>query len=479
MAEASGPAVPEAEAAGMESSEAETAGSETPGAEAAGSETSEAGTAGSETPDAEAAGSEASDAGAAPSSGTSGDGAPLIAAEPLPAEEPAPTPTEEPLPTPTPEPYADVPTAFEDPGFPEELLTKNAAIWAIQNDLRREDGTPETVDRAMIRRLTEAIAARPQQTPEQATAVYFALLAEIEGTAQETAEGTAPAAESEETQPAADDGGAKPGEAGDPGGAEAAGQPVTLRELYDAAFRVYAKRYLKTEIDDSLMVRDETLSAWAAAYHLDPAGGDLESPADAGIASRAFYLAEAGTDEMTEGLMRMPLIYQGIGFWDGDEWRHIEWATAEFAINHHTMSEAGCGFCAASMAMSYLKGYVIPPTEFMENGQYTGSGAAHTVGVVSAEGYGIPAHRTGDIEEVRQALRDGLPVMALEKGNTQWAVTGHFILLGGIARDGRIAVYNPGGTVHCQYDAVDYGLYQENEITDTVNGEIPYTIFGR
>ncbi|GEM_PF-4780058 len=225
-------------------------------------------------------------------------------------------------------------------------------------------------------------------------------------------------------------------------------------------------------------ISDQTLTAWAQAVRLTDTAPDLSAPASAKLAARCLYYLEDGKYELENGLMRLMQFYQGLGFWDGRTWRHKEWPVTTFAINGHVMNDAGCGFFATAMALSYLSERFISPIEFKENGEYTGNGAAHTIGVNTAAQYGIPAHRTADWKEAKEALRDGLPVMVLE-GPGMWAKTGHFILLAGILPDGTLAVYNPGGDPHTQYNPQDYGFYTEDQINGTANPELTYTIFGK
>ena len=96
------------------------------------------------------------------------------------------------------------------------------------------------------------------------------------------------------------------------------------------------------------------------------------------------------------------------------------------------------------MALSYLKGQIISPVEFMENGMYVpGSGADQNIGIATAATYGLTAHRVSQMSDVIKALNEGHPVMA-HVGPSVFTRGGHYILLVGVMPDGTIAVNDPG-----------------------------------
>ena len=145
------------------------------------------------------------------------------------------------------------------------------------------------------------------------------------------------------------------------------------------------------------------------------------------------------------GVMLVPYFNQGAGYYVGNgEWTATDWPNVQFNVNGHTMHEAGCGFFSTAMALSYLKQRIIAPPEFKENGQYIANeGSAVTVGVATAETYGVHAYFTSDINEVIEALRNGHPVME-HVGKSIFTNEGHYILLVGYTKDGMFAVNDPG-----------------------------------
>lgn len=145
------------------------------------------------------------------------------------------------------------------------------------------------------------------------------------------------------------------------------------------------------------------------------------------------------------GVMLVPYFNQGAGYYIGNgEWTATDWPQISFNVNGHTMQEAGCGFFSTAMALSYMKQRIIAPPEFKENGQYIADeGSAVTVGVATAEMYGVHAYFTSDINEVIEALRNGHPVME-HVGPSVFTGGGHYILLVGYTKDGMFAVNDPG-----------------------------------
>lgn len=192
-----------------------------------------------------------------------------------------------------------------------------------------------------------------------------------------------------------------------------------------------------------------------------------------------YHMSPDGA-EVAKGVLRAPYFNQVLGYYigkNGDIWHHGEWGTTQFSLNGHTLGVAGCGFTVTAMALSYYLGRIVPPVEFMENGQYTGDGAQHSVGEVTAREYGVPVHRTGDISEALVALRQGYPVMCLQKGPSFWSQNGHYILLVGEMADGTIATSNPG-LIEQTYRTNGGISYETAKITDTQAEDAAYTIFG-
>ena len=191
-----------------------------------------------------------------------------------------------------------------------------------------------------------------------------------------------------------------------------------------------------------------------------------------------YHLSNAGA-EVKQGVMRAPYFNQVLGYYTGrnPQFAHSEWGNATFSINGHTLGVAGCGFAVTAMAISYCLDRIVAPTEFMENGQYTGDGAQHSIGVVTAQSYNLPVTRTQDFGQALAALRRGYPVMVIERGPSFWSQNGHYILMVGALPDGTIATYNPG-LIEQTYLTNGKLSFDTAKITDTEAEDGAYTIFG-
>lgn len=312
------------------------------------------------------------------------------------------------------------PVNFQQANYSDLLMERNAKTWGIQNWFYNEDGSAQALN---TKRITDILAAKGIRNP-----------------------------------------------IGDLGEAD---KLPTVRQLLKMTYMIKEDTSVAED-----QIGDETLTNWSQAARLEKSAPKLDQEASADGIVRCLYYIDHGKAELSNLEERLPFFYQGGGFWDGSTWRHFDWQHAKFKINGHELWEAGCGFVATAMAISYLSEKIVAPTDFMENGEYTGDGAAHTVGVNSAKQYGIAAHQTGSWDEVESALRKGLPVMVLESGPSMWAKTGHYIVLSGLTPEGKVTVYNPGGNPHMQYHAEDYGTYTPDQITTSVKQDAAYTIFG-
>lgn len=178
------------------------------------------------------------------------------------------------------------------------------------------------------------------------------------------------------------------------------------------------------------------------------------------------------------GVMNVPYFNQSLGYYQNGQWTNQDWAAATFS-NGSTISSSGCGFCSTAMAISYCTGNIVSPTEFMNNGQYVpGAGAEHTVGIVTAQSYGVSAHQVTSWDDVVSELKSGHPVMAIMKGPSMWTGGGHYILLIGYTKDGKVAVNDCGHAEHT-YCINGGECYDPSQITSCVNSsDIIYTAFG-
>lgn len=220
---------------------------------------------------------------------------------------------------------------------------------------------------------------------------------------------------------------------------------------------------------------DEQLYYWGRAAGYD-AAADLSSPLTRKRMTEILYIRSGGDAGGT--ILHVPYFNQALGFYTTGTWRHADWGSARFSLNSHTLAEGGCGFTAAAMALSYLSGRVISPLELMENGEYTGNGAAHTVALKSAQQFGISAHQTNNMQEAVDALSKGYPVVVLEQGPSLFSANGHYILLTGLKDDGSVVIANPG---KCEQSYGCLGKevsFTQEEIDERRADDGGYTIIG-
>ncbi len=190
-------------------------------------------------------------------------------------------------------------------------------------------------------------------------------------------------------------------------------------------------------------------------FDIENPDGSGSTAAQAGLAVDPASLLHMDTSTVkgfpetasTGTIPAVPYFNQGLGYWDGLKWMNTDWPNETFSLNGHTMHEAGCGFFAAAMAISYFRQEIVPPVDFMENGQYIGDGSAVTVSLESAGMYEVPAVITGSWEEAYAALQAGHLVME-NVGPGVFARYGHFIMLTGILDDGKIVINDPGNEYH-------------------------------
>ena len=200
-------------------------------------------------------------------------------------------------------------------------------------------------------------------------------------------------------------------------------------------------------------------------------------------AIRAYNLMRAGSNiggRDAKGVLRVPYICQSKGLWENNKWTHTDWPSATFSYNGHSLAKAGCGWCSTAMCLSYVLGEIVSPVSFMEHHGYEGDGAPVELGVVVAHEHGIPAHTTGDIEEVKNALIAGYPVM--EHVGAIFTSAGHYIALVGYLADGTFAVNDPSHPSNTYWHEDSNGkTWSESEILAAIDEKpraTAFTIFG-
>lgn len=99
------------------------------------------------------------------------------------------------------------------------------------------------------------------------------------------------------------------------------------------------------------------------------------------------------------------------------------------------------------MIISYLTGNTIYPTDVLKKADSMFGAGEYSLynvwgEVTNSYGYDSPIY-TEDFNEVDKALRNGQPVMGWYKGDSLFTVSHHFVVLRGIASDGKYLVNDP------------------------------------
>ena len=144
--------------------------------------------------------------------------------------------------------------------------------------------------------------------------------------------------------------------------------------------------------------------------------------------------------------------YEGVVFGDAGETEVVyysqldkRWAGASYGDS--TIGRSGCGPASMSIVISTLTGHVVDPPHMAgwayQNGYYcSGSGSYHSLIPGAAEQYGLTAKGNLTAQEIVDALEDGKLVVAImAKGH--FTKNGHFIVLRGVTREGKILVADP------------------------------------
>lgn len=109
-----------------------------------------------------------------------------------------------------------------------------------------------------------------------------------------------------------------------------------------------------------------------------------------------------------------------------------------------TVASHGCGITSVAMVLSYLMDEPIMP-DFLakEYGRYnTEHGSSHALFGDSGADYGLTVIQTYDWQEVMEALENGHVVIA-NPHECLFTGGGHFIVLYGMNKDGKILVHDP------------------------------------
>lgn len=145
-------------------------------------------------------------------------------------------------------------------------------------------------------------------------------------------------------------------------------------------------------------------------------------------------------------------IYEGVVFGEAGETEVVyysqldkRWAGASYGDS--TIGRSGCGPTSMSIVISTLTGQAVDPPHMAvwayQNGYYCpGSGSYHSLIPGAAEEYGLTAKGNLTAQETVDALENGeLVVAIMAKGH--FTKNGHFIVLRGVTREGKILVADP------------------------------------
>ena len=144
--------------------------------------------------------------------------------------------------------------------------------------------------------------------------------------------------------------------------------------------------------------------------------------------------------------------YEGVVFGDAGEtevvyYSQLDKRWAGDSYGDSTIGRSGCGPTSVSIVISTLTGQAVDPPHMAEwayqNGYYCpGSGSYHSLIPGAAEEYDLTAKGNLTAQEIVDALKnEELVVAIMAKGH--FTKNGHFIVLRGVTREGKILVADP------------------------------------
>lgn len=204
------------------------------------------------------------------------------------------------------------------------------------------------------------------------------------------------------------------------------GRCLTYKDMFEPyAFTDQQKQLAEELMSDQYYAFWSNFVSTSMGYDPDDWGGVESVPDD----------YEPG---MSGGAMKIPRLYQ------------FDYRKTVCRINgeNKSVSTSGCGATSMSMVIRYLTGNKsqTPYTLFVwayKNGHYSGDGLGH--GAVSAMGklHGVTGSWVGKSgDRIMKALTSGHPVIA-HMGPGIFTRAGHYIVLRGVTKDGKILVNDP------------------------------------
>ena len=139
-----------------------------------------------------------------------------------------------------------------------------------------------------------------------------------------------------------------------------------------------------------------------------------------------------------------------------------------------SVATSGCGATCLSMALEYLNGEAPDPAELfsksIQDGKYRGYGWSAELICHYARKYGVNARMiSADADAICAAIEAGKPVIAL-MGAGIFTESGHYIVLRGIAENGKILINDPNSRSNTKKAFPLETLIRESK------GETPFVI---
>lgn len=179
-----------------------------------------------------------------------------------------------------------------------------------------------------------------------------------------------------------------------------------------------------------------------------------------------------GDFEPTPGSVNLPYFNQGDSRW------------AYLSYGGSTIKSGGCGPTSLSMVVAGLTGQNVNPKIVADwsvaNGhRVEGSGSAWSLMTAGGAYYGLKVKTVcrKDPQGIIEALSKGYPVIA-SMGRGHFTQGGHFIVLRGITKDGKILVNDPASVARTQQSWDLSIIMNESSTNGGVNG-YPFWVFSR
>lgn len=192
---------------------------------------------------------------------------------------------------------------------------------------------------------------------------------------------------------------------------------------------------------------EETLEPSPAPGMEDQNPDDLPTDAPPTIepVERDYGIGWKGVVPSDEAGMGIPMLFQG------DYGQTILYYNGEA----RSVASSGCGAASVSMVIAYLTGNVdqnpyLLFCKAVDGGRYHGSGLSHDTLAWLAESNGVKCRWiSNSADAVLKALNEGKPVIA-HMGEGIFTSRGHYIVLRGVTKDGKILVNDPGSRSNCR-----------------------------